>query len=440
MRSEIVIGGFPGHWELTTLGDVCRRGGGNIQTGPFGSQLHSSDYVKDGVPCVMPTNIGENRILIQNIAQITESDANRLGQHRLQVGDIVYSRRGDVEKRSIVRKREEGWLCGTGCLKVRLGKGVVDPLFASLFLGHPAIREWIVHNAVGAHMPNLNTTIMGEVPIALPPCAEQKAIAAVLGALDDKIEINGRINVELEEMAKLLYDYWFVQFDFPITAAHAAAMGKPRLEGKPYRASGGKMVYNEALKREIPAVWREGSLIDVATFTNGIACQKYPPDGGATLRVIKIKEMRSGFTSDSDIVTSGVPSKVKIKNGDLLFSWSASLEVMIWAGGEGALNQHIFKVTSDSHPRSYCYFVLLDYLQHFRMMADLRKTTMGHITSEHLEQSRIAIPDDDVAAAFEETTRPIIERMVKAQEENLQLTALRDWLLPMLMNGQITVG
>ncbi len=181
----------------------------------------------------------------------------------------------------------------------------------------------------------------------------QKKIAYVLATLDAKIELNNRINKELEGMAKLLYDYWFVQFDFPITAAQAVAMGKPKLEGKPYRASGGKMIYNETLKREIPEGWSDGSLLDVAEFTNGIACQKYPADGGETLRVIKIKEMRAGFSADSDIVTVKVPAKVKVKDGDLLFSWSASLEVMIWTGGGGALNQHIFKVTSDSHPLSF---------------------------------------------------------------------------------------
>ena len=145
----------------------------------------------------MPTNIGENRIVEDGIVRITEDDANRLGQHRLRAGDIVYSRRGDVEKRALIRKREEGWLCGTGCLKVRLGSGVVDPLFASLFLGHPASREWIVRHAVGATMPNLNTSIMSAVPFALPPLSEQKAIAQILGALDDKIERNAVINHHL---------------------------------------------------------------------------------------------------------------------------------------------------------------------------------------------------------------------------------------------------
>jgi type I restriction enzyme S subunit len=421
------------------LGDVVDEGGGSIQTGPFGSQLHASDYVSEGIPCIMPANMKNNRVDVSEIARISEHDAKRLKRHIVQTGDIVYSRRGDVTQKALIREHENGFFCGTGCLLLRPGKKI-DPAFLTYYLSTKTYQSWIASQAVGATMPNLNTGILNRVSFCAPDKDDQERIASVLTALDAKIELNQRINAELEGMAKLLYDYWFVQFDFPMTAAQAAALGKSKLAGHPYRASGGRMIYNEPLKREIPEGWTDGSLVDVATFTNGIACQKYPADGGDTLRVIKIKDMRTGLTPDSDIVTANVPTKVKIKNGDILFSWSASLEVMIWAGGEGALNQHIFKVTSDTHPRSFCYFVLLDYLHHFRMMADLRKTTMGHITIDHLEQSQIAIPDDAVAEAFEVVTKPIIDRMVKSHEVNQELTQLRDWLLPMLMNGQVTVG
>jgi type I restriction enzyme S subunit len=301
------------------------------------------------------------------------------------------------------------------------------------------IRETIQRATSGSIQDNINIDFLTALKFRIPRKSEQDKIVQVLSTLDAKIELNQRLNEDLEGMAKLLYDYWFVQYDFPMSAAQAAALGKPKLQGHPYRTSGGPMTYHETLKREIPVGWEGGNLLDIATFTNGIACQRYPADGGDTLPVIKIKEMRSGITADSDIVTADVPLKVKIQNGDILFSWSASLEVMIWAGGEGALNQHIFKVTSETHPRSFCYFTLLDYLRHFRMMADLRKTTMGHITIDHLEQSQIAIPPNNVAKAFEDITKPIIDRIVKTHEEIQELTALRDWLLPMLMNGQVTV-
>lgn len=276
MAGDLINGEIPEHWEFTTLGEICQRGGGNIQTGPFGSQLHASDYVPVGVPSIMPTNIGENRIVEDGIVRITEEDANRLGQHRLRAGDIIYSRRGDVEKRALIREREEGWFCGTGCLKVRLGSGVVDPLFASLFLGHPAIREWIVRHAVGATMPNLNTSIMSAVPFALPPLSEQKAIAAVLGALDDKIELNRRMNATLEAMARALFQSWFVDFD-PVRA---------KLDG---RTPSGMDAATAALfpahfdhKAEgvVPTGWNLKKWGDIATLEYGKSIRDYRESSG----------------------------------------------------------------------------------------------------------------------------------------------------------------
>ena len=193
----------PTTWERTTLGEICSRGGGGIQTGPFGSQLHASDYVPVGIPSIMPVNIGDNRIVPEGIARILESDAERLSKHRVKPGDVIYSRRGDVERRALIRNREDGWLCGTGCLKVRFGYGVINPAFASFFLGHPEIRAWIVRHAVGATMPNLNTAIMEAIPFLLPPITQQDRIADILGSLDDKIELNRRMNETLEAMTRV---------------------------------------------------------------------------------------------------------------------------------------------------------------------------------------------------------------------------------------------
>src|SRR5438105_2133946 len=149
MAVEKLVGPIPTGWEYTTLGAACERGQGNIQTGPFGSQLHAADYVSVGIPSIMPQNIGDNRILEDGIARITVDDAKRLNRYLVRQGDIVYSRRGDVEKRSLVREHQDGWLCGTGCLRVRLGDGTVDPRYASYYLGHASVREWIVRHAHG---------------------------------------------------------------------------------------------------------------------------------------------------------------------------------------------------------------------------------------------------------------------------------------------------
>ncbi|WP_406103715.1 restriction endonuclease subunit S [Micromonospora globbae] len=196
---ETIIGAVPDDWRLTTLGDLCRSGGGGIQTGPFGSQLHASDYVPVGIPSVMPQNIGDNVLVEDGIARISSDDAQRLSRYLLRKGDIVYSRRGDVGRRALVRGHQDGWLCGTGCLRVRLA-GSADPKFVSYYLGHPEVRSWIVRHAVGATMPNLNTEILSSVPVVVPPANLQRVVGEVLGALDDKIAVNERIARTWEEL------------------------------------------------------------------------------------------------------------------------------------------------------------------------------------------------------------------------------------------------
>ena len=230
-------------------------------------------------------------------------------------------------------------------------------------------------------------------------------------------------------MAKTIYDYWFVQFDFPNS------------KGKPYKSSGGKMIWNEELKREMPDLkeWRVGTLLDIADYANGLPCQKFRPIGVDFLRVIKIREMNEGFSVNTEFVRTDIPEKAIIENGDILFSWSASLEVKIWTGGKGALNQHIFKVTSGNYPKSFYYNQLLNYLQHFKMIAENRKTTMGHITQEHLKQSRIVIPSKELTLELDKIIAPLFSKKVINEIENQKLVELRDWLLPMLMNGQVKV-
>src|SRR5690606_4574563 len=207
----------PGHWERTTLGEAATRGGGDIRTGPFGSQLHASDYVPTGVPVIMPVNIGDNRLIKDGIAFISEEDAEQLSQHVVQEGDVIYSRRGDVKRRALVRAEEDGWLCGTGCLKVRLGDGYLDPEYTYYYLGHPIVQDWILRHAVGATMPNLNTSIMASVPLLVPPIDEQRRIASILGSLDDKIEHNRRMAQALERLARAIFKAWFVDFE-PVRA------------------------------------------------------------------------------------------------------------------------------------------------------------------------------------------------------------------------------
>ena len=183
---------MPEGWKLTTLGDVTAKHGGLIQTGPFGSQLHASDYVEAGIPTIMPKDISDRRVHTEKIAYIDEADAARLGRHRVAPGDIVYSRRGDVERHALIGKREQGWLCGTGCMLVRPGARWPSPLFMSLHLDRPDIKEWITQHAIGATMPNLNTSVLGQVPILAPSHTILKAFEVLAGPLDEKSADNDR--------------------------------------------------------------------------------------------------------------------------------------------------------------------------------------------------------------------------------------------------------
>jgi len=179
------FGEVPEGWRATTLGTEAKRCDGIVQTGPFGSQLHASDYVPEGIPVVMPKDIAGRRVSTDSIARIREADAERLSKHRLQPGDLVYSRRGDVERHALIANRETGWLCGTGCLLVRLGPRWPSPAFASLALDRPEARAWISQHAVGATMPNLNTSILSAVPLVVPPNNE---LLAAFGREVDRLE------------------------------------------------------------------------------------------------------------------------------------------------------------------------------------------------------------------------------------------------------------
>ena len=179
---ESELGLVPKGWTATTLAALTKQHGGSIQTGPFGSQLHASDYVPDGIPVVMPKDIANRRVATDSVARIDAINVERLARHKLQVGDIVFSRRGDVEKHALIGDREVGWLCGTGCLLVRPGKNWIAPNFLSMALDAPAARLWLVQHAVGATMPNLNTGILGSVRLVLPPSVLLAAFENVIAA------------------------------------------------------------------------------------------------------------------------------------------------------------------------------------------------------------------------------------------------------------------
>lgn len=370
---------------------------------------------------VTTENLLQNKQGLTCVDALPAKDANVTA---FKKGDILIANIRPYLKKIWFATHDGG--CSSDVLTIRANKST-----DSKFLYYTLLRDdffiHVMNGSKGKKMPRGEKSQIMEFLIPAFDLDLQKKVAATLSVLDDKIKLNNQINAELEAMAKTLYDYWFVQFDFP------------NADGKPYKSTGGKVVYNEVLKREIPEGWKDSTLWNIAIYYNGLAMQKYRATGDEYLPVIKIREMNNGISSDTEKAKVDIPKAAVIEDGDLLFSWSATLDVKIWSEGKGALNQHIFKVTSDTYPQSFYYFELMNYLSHFKMMADLRKTTMGHITLEHLKQANIVLPPIELIEKLDEKLKPIFEHILVLKKESNSLVKLRDWLLPMLMNGQVTV-
>jgi type I restriction enzyme S subunit len=186
---ESPLGLVPEGWSISTLGEICNFYGGRIQTGPFGSQLHAADYIAEGIPVVMPKDIVNRRVDTSSVARIDTQNVERLSRHKLLAGDILFSRRGDVEKHALIGHLEEGWICGTGCLLVRPGSLTVSG-FLSLALNQPVAKKWLTQHAVGATMPNLNTGILSNIPIIFPSVAALENFQHLIDSFESKISSN----------------------------------------------------------------------------------------------------------------------------------------------------------------------------------------------------------------------------------------------------------
>jgi type I restriction enzyme S subunit len=343
------------------------------------------------------------------ITPLTEQVAGLLGETARIPESGKYIQNGDIGK--VIPNEEK-----------------LDNSYAYYLMASPSIKRQLGAAAQQTKIRHTSPDKIKDCVAWLPTLDYQYKAGKLLDSINDKIDNNNAISKQLEEAAKTIYDYWLLQFDFPDE------------NGNPYRSSGGKMVWNDELKREIPEGWKVGSLYDIANFINGLACQKHrPTDNNHKLPVVKIKEMHDGYTKETEYVSNNIPEKNIINNGDILFSWSATLETMIWNGGKAGLNQHIFKVVPKTgYSKYYVYEQLAAYIINFRLIAEARKTTMGHITTDHLKQSRIVLPRHEVINLFSDKISPFFDELSKIKIENQQLASLRDFLLPLLMNGQVT--
>jgi type I restriction enzyme S subunit len=444
MKTEIFAKAVPFTWETTTLGEVVKRNGGRIQTGPFGSQLHASDYVSVGIPTVMPVNIGDNRIIEDGIFRITEADAKRLSRHRVKQGDIIYSRRGDVERRALVRIEQEGWLCGTGCIMVRVGHGDVDATYASYYLGHPSVRAWIVNHAIGATMPNLNTSIMEAIPFIVPPLKEQQAIACILGALDDKIEVNRRMNGTLEAMARAIFQDWFV--DFGPVRAKAAGQAPAGLDAAVAALFPARLV--AVAGRVVPEGWEIGTIGDLAEvvggstpstrddsfWANGVHRWATPKDLSALSVPVLLKTERSVTDAGLAKISSGL-----LPVGTVLLSSRAPIGYLAVAEIPVAINQG-FIAMKPREGVSNLFLLLWCSSAHDEILSRANGSTFLEISKTNFRPISLVNPSQPVMTAFDRQVQGLYRRIVINEQESSKLAALRDALLPKLIAGAVRVA
>lgn len=275
------------------------------------------------------------------------------------------------------------------------------------------------YHHIGGAQPLMTQDIIGRIEVIVPQTKDdQRRIASILSSLDRKIELNNKINADLEEMAQAIFKNWFVDFE-------------------PFKD--GKFVDSEL--GMIPEGWKVGRLTEIASYMNGLAMQKFPPENNEdSLPVLKIKELGQGFCgTDSDRCSCNIKDECKVHNGDVIFSWSGTLLVDVWCGGDCGLNQHLFKVTSKEYPKWFYYYWTKHHLQEFIHIAKDKAVTMGHIKRGHLEEAMVAIPDNDSMEKAHELFEPILSKMISLRLESSRLSLLRDTLLPRLMSGELEV-
>ena len=287
----------------------------------------------------------------------------------------------------------------------------------------------------GSAIPSTSRNDFYRLSVSLPPPLEQKAIAHILGTLDDKIELNQKMNKTLEAIAQAIFSSWFINFG-PVRAKVYGL----ELHGLDTEISGlFPNSFDDSELGGIPWGWRIVPLDEIANFLNGVASQKYPPTDDDSLPVIKIAELRSGITDKTGRANTTMGSKFIVDNGDVLFSWSGSLMVKLWCNGQGVLNQHLFKVTSEEYPKWFFYFWTKQYLPDFQAIAADKATTMGHIKRHHLSDAQVVLPPNPVIQKGSEVITPLIDALVANEIQDRKLIDIRDALLPKLLSGEVRI-
>lgn len=401
-------------WYKDTLGEVSEK----IQTGPFGSQLHQSDYRDEGVPVIMPKDMLEGRISTLSIARISKEHVERLNQHKVKSGDIIYSRRGDVGKCALITNKEEDWLCGTGCLKVTLNPNKIIPKFAFYQLQRKESIGWLINHAVGSTMLNLNTSILTKLPIEITDLDKQQSIVNVLASYDDLIENNQKQIKLLEEAAQRLYKEWFVNLRFP---GHE----------------------NGEIVDAIPLGWHEDTIDTKVNLLNGFAFKSKDLEESGLFKLVTIKNVQDGYFEGKNVkYLSKIPDKMPrhcyLNEGDLLLSLTGNVgRVCIVEGNDFLLNQRVAKISSETPAYTYCLFRSDELFIKINNIAN--GAAQQNVSPIRIGKIKHLFPNDKLIMDFERVAGPILKRVVLMKKNIILLEESRDRLLPKLMSGEIEV-
>ena len=371
-----------------------------LKTGPFGTQLSASEYVSEGIPVINVKNIGYGSIIETGLDCVGANTLKRLSEHILKVGDIVFGRKGSVDRHCLIRKDQEGWMQGSDCIRVRILDDSVYPEFVSYYLLTNAVKMKINNSAVGSTMASLNTDILGDIDIHLPDYIEQKRIALILGTIDKKISKNNMINDYLCSQIQLLFSYLFNL-------------------------------------SSIPKSWTKGVLTDIANITMGqspsgdsynILGNGYPfyqgsTDFGAIFPTIRVYTNKpSRFASVFDTLLS-----VRAPVGSLNIAYENCCIGRGLASVHGKYNNNTF-----------VRYLLKNNRWYFDNINN-SGTTFGSITKNYLFDMPIVIPSSKLVATFEQKANLMEQQIYKNEQQTRELQNLHNWLLPMLMNGQATI-
>lgn len=337
---------------------------------------------------------------------ITDATHEKIKRYIVNQGDVIIAVVGNtIGLVSLIGSSLDGANLTENCNKL-VEIHDCDNRFLYYFLTSKEGQDEIKKGIVGSSQPKLPIYNIEKIEIPAVPYEQQIKIVEILETIDKKISNNETINRNLSEQTKALFEEELLKFD------------------------------------SVPDGWKEGSLIDIADYLNGLAMQKFRPSGDENeLPVLKIKELRQGYCdANSELCSPNVKQEYIIHDGDVIFSWSGSLLVDFWCGGECGLNQHLFKVTSKKYDKWFYYAWTLYHLDRFIAVAADKATTMGHIKREELSKAEILIPDSDSYKRIGEVLGPLYDMIISNRVENRKLAALRDELLPKLMSGEIDVS